>query len=242
MNAIDTIKVKNGTDYLSMMQSFVIAGYKSGECGMIDVVEAEVIKTVFYITGDIQFPLYFRERILNAIAQYRHFCIVPACSTQGRVFSDYDKRSYLIDLLILLFTELADRNIVTRFGALTIDPREDARRRDSDDGFVPEHVIVNAEHTRTVDALLELYGQICAHYQEGLMSGAEYIRIMRTLYERLQGERDEAHLTLRRGDEISCAAAMKKLLAVQAKIFEIAERAGRLQELLKNNGLDRKGE
>jgi hypothetical protein len=74
------------------------------------------------------------------------------------------------------------------------------------------------------------------------MSGAEYIRIMRTLYERLQGERDEAHLTLRRGDEISCAAAMKKLLAVQAKIFEIAERAGRLQELLKNNGLDRKGE
>lgn len=219
MNAIDTIKVKNGTDYLSMMQSIVKAGYKSGEAGLIDVVEEEVIHAVLYLTGDREFPALFRERVLNAIAQYRHFCIVPAVPTKGRVYSRYDQKSFLIDILFQIFTEVANRNIETRFGTLTVDPREDARRRDSEDGLVSERTLLNKEHTRTVDALLMLYGQTCAQYRDGYMSAHEFNLIAVPLIERLVGEREDAHHTLRRGDEISCAAAIKKLLAVQEEIM-----------------------
>jgi hypothetical protein len=103
------------------------------EC--IGQIEFQVIETVTLVTGDLEFPDDLRERMQGLIATE------AVCTTPGGLAPCANaiddaltfRRSMLIDELHSAFHILASRNIETRFGRLSDNPRDIVTRRDAHD-------------------------------------------------------------------------------------------------------------
>jgi hypothetical protein len=96
----------------------------------IDVIEAEVIRVVNLVTGDIEFPGEMRDKIQGIIACNQH-APVGGIMTQGGKMSDITQSSRLISELHSAFHDLASMRIKVRFGRLDDKPDKILKRRDA---------------------------------------------------------------------------------------------------------------